>query len=178
MRRRDPSASSKTGHRKECPEIRVFSTSTSLSPQAPEKLPSLLTSISASRRFKLNQKIQTQASFLSASFYWLPSSWRHHAGRFRGALLLGAGNLRRAAQRKLPDSASPWQRKGCFRRRWPKWAGLGRSCRWESATWDPQATSRPSGAGPRPWVQGVGETVAGGGWCVPSARGRGGACWV
>ncbi|XP_078288751.1 uncharacterized protein LOC144612864 [Panthera onca] len=43
---------------------------------------------------------------------------------------------------------------GCFRRRWPRWAGLDRSCRWEVATWDPQTTSRAAGAGPGPWVQG------------------------
>lgn len=67
---------------------------------------------------------------------------------------------------------------GCFRRRWPRWAGLDRSCRWEVATWDHQATSRPAGAWPGPRVQGVSETGAGRGWLVPSACGSGGACWV
>lgn len=61
---------------------------------------------------------------------------------------------------------------GCFRRRWLRWAGLDRGCRWEVATWDPQTTSRPAGARPSPWVQGVSETRAGRGWLVPSAWGE------
>lgn len=132
----------------------------------------------ASRQFKLNQKIQTQASFLGASFHWLLSSWRHHAGRCRGALPLGARSFRRAAQRKPPYSASPWQRARLFPEAVIEVGGARPELRWESATWEPQATSRLAGAGPGPRVQGVSETDAGRGWCVLSARRRGRACWV
>ena len=67
-----------------------------------------------SRRLKLKQKIQTQASFLGASFHWLPSSLRHHAGRCCDALQFVSKTRVRAVQRKAPCSASPWQRAGLF----------------------------------------------------------------
>lgn len=37
------------------------------------------------------------------------------------------------------DSRLLGNARGCFRRRWPRWAGPGRNCRWESATWESQA---------------------------------------
>lgn len=81
---------------------------------APAKIAATLPTMSATPRFKLSHKIQTQASFFSSSFHWLPISWRHHVGRCRGALLLDARSLSRAAQWKRPCGASPRQRARLF----------------------------------------------------------------
>lgn len=48
---------------------------------------------------------------------------------------------------------------GSFRRRWPRWAGLGRSCHLGSS-----GSLQTVGAGSGPRVLGVSETGAGGGW--------------
>ena len=129
--------------------------------------------MSAPQRFKLSHEIQTQACFLSASFHWLPSSWRHHAGRGRGALQFGARRLSGPLLWKLPCSVSPWQ----LARQFPEALAEVGGARPELP---PGIFRQPSdrGRGLRSQGSGCEWDGCGQGLAVPSARGRGGACWV
>lgn len=100
--------------------------------------------------------VSLAAVFVTPSRRTLPR--RAAAARRRRAPKVSAARL----SGSRPDSRLLGNARGCFRRRRPRWAGLGRSCRWESATWESQAACRRAGgsqgsgwerAGRRPgWV--------------------------